>query len=545
MIIEANLMDDLKLTEKELLVLNYFIDNENQPTFEGELIESTFKTYPGKIATDLEGEISRVHTKLVCEKFIEIGILSESRKDSSNKKREKNYYFICSDLNAFKKIVQLILENLDIKSIIKRFGSTFFQSRIDNKLVIKVLYEKGGVLRRKLDISNWDFFEANEIYEDVLNKTIQISIPRSINSDESYNEYINKMADSDIVSFDIYVQRKLERLDSNEKISNPFYPLEFHLDFPILDFYDERGNEENIAEISALNKKLFDDYPNLKHNFSAISEHYKKWQEQNLVVPFLILIKTSPSALGDFINGDWTPSEHKLCQDNLIGPFENILEKLLFLTIGDLSAAGAYPENNFINNVYMRPEIIKLNGDKEDKLLACRYDYNLRELYFDTQFSVESYGKTGGKWRVIDRGHTYSPDVFNALDTFIQIKDYSILLNYLQNTEKPVSQILSNHLSTETKNLIKYCDLSKNIPKALEAKLKYEIMEALINEDWDGLLDFSFDEMSDHSKKEFYQHLKLIRSNDRSEQLVTFSRIALGQDILKDVINNCIDEADK
>lgn len=537
-------MDDLKLTEKELLVLNYFIDNDNKSRFDEKQIESNFKTYPGKIETDLKGKISRVHAKVICEKFIEIGILLENKDDSPKKKSEKNYYYISSDLSAFKMIVQLILKNIDIKSVIKIFGSMFFQSRIDTKLVIKVLSDKGGVLRRKLDISNWDDFEANKLYEDRLKIPILISIPLSKKSSESFDKYINEMPDSDIISFDIYMQRKLERLDS-KKISNPFYPLELYLNFPVLDFYNEKDLEEHIAEIIALNKKLFEDYPNLKHNFSAVSEHYAKWQKQNLIIPFLILIKTSPNALGEFLNGNWAPSEHNFCENDFVGPFENIMGKLLFLTIGDLSMAESYPENSFINNAYIRPEVVILNGDKENKLLACTYDHNLREIYFDTQFSVESYGKSSGKWKVIDRGHTYSPDILKRFNTFITMKDYPILLNYLQNTEKPVSQVISNHLSTETKNLIKYCDLSKNIPKALETKLKYEIMETLINEDWDELLDLSFDEISDHSKKELDIHLKRIKSNDGLEQLVTFSRIALGQSILKDVLKNYVEEVDK
>lgn len=538
-------MKDLKLAEKELIVLNYFIDNENKSIFNEKQIEYDFKTYPGRIETDLKGKVSRVHAKVVCEKFTKMGILSESKENISNKKSEKVYYSISSNLNAFKKIIQLILENLNGESVVKRLGCTFFQSRIDNKLVIKVLSEKRIFLGRKLDISCWSDSEANEIYDDRLNIPININVTLSKNSGEYAYENINEMQDSDIVSFDIYMQRKLERLDSKEKISNPFYPLELYMNFPVLDFYDGRGIEEHIAEIRALNKKLFEDYPNIEPNFSAISEHYSKWQEQNLIIPFLILIKTSPSALGEFLNGNWIPNKHKLCDDFLVGPFENILGKMLFLTISDLSKTESYPENDSINNVYIRPKVIKLNGDEEDELLSCRYDHNLREMYFDTQFSINSYGESVNKWKSIDRGHTYSPDVFNALDTFIQMKNYSILINYLQNTEKPVSQILSNHLSIETKNLIKYCDLSKNIPKALQTKLKYEIMEALINEDWDELLDLSFDEISDHSKNEFDKHLKLIRSNDRLEQLVAFSRITLGQDILKDIIDNCVAEADK
>lgn len=537
-------MDDLKLTEKELLVLNYFIDNENKSSFSKELIEFTFKTYPGKIETDLKGKISRVHAKIVCDKFIEMNILSESRDSTSKKRKEKNYYSICSDLNAFRKIVQLILKNVDLQLAIKIFGSVFFQSRINNKLVIKVLSEKRCPLRRRIDISNWEDFEANKLYENRLKIPIQINISLNKKTSESFEDFINKIPDSDIVSFDIYMQRKLERFGSN-KISNQFYPLELGINLPVLDFYNGKGLEAHILEIEALNKTLFEKYPALKYNFSAISEHYAKWQEQNLIIPFLTFIKMSPNALGEFLCGKWTPEEHNFCDDYSVGPFENIMVKLLFLAIGDISMARSYPENNFINNVYIRPEVIKLNEDKEDKLLACRYDHNLRILYFDTHFSVESYGKSRGKWSVIDRGHTYSPDTFEQFDNFITMKDYPILLNYLQNIEKPISQILFNYLSIETKNLINCWGTSNNIPNALEAKLKYEMMEALINENWSELLEFNSGDISNHTLKKLREHLKLMEHDGGLDQVIAFSRIELGKLILKDVLKNYVLEADR
>ncbi|MDW7727337.1 MAG: hypothetical protein SCH70_09590 [Candidatus Methanoperedens sp.] len=485
-------MKDWKLAEKELMILNYFIDCENELIDAEKQINSNFKTYPGKIEKDLEGKISRVHAKVICEKFIEMGILSESRDDRYKKKGEKIYYSISSDLTTFKKIVQLILENVDINSAIKRFGCVFFQSRIDNKLVKNVLIKKGGVLRRKIDISNWEDSEANKLYKDRLKIPIQIDFKINENYDKSIDEYLKEMPDSDIISFEIYIQRKFERLDSKEKITNQFYPYELYLDFPILDLNDGRSTEEHIVEIEALNKKIFEDFPNLKNSFSAISEHYNKWQENNLILPILILIKTSPNALGEFLNGDWAPRDDKFIQDYLIGPYESILEKLLFLTIGDLSTVRSYPKNDMINRISIRPRVLKLNGDEDEELLECTYDGDLRTIYFDTGFLISP--NNPGNWKVVDRGHSYSPDILKQLNNIIQhISDFSVILNYLKDSKKPVSIILSKYLSLETKNIIKYCDFSEKIPTNLQIKLKYEIMEALVNEGWNELLTFDFE----------------------------------------------------
>ena len=545
-------MEDYKLAEKELLVLNYFIDNENKSISDEKQIESHFKTYPGKIENDLEGKISRVHAKVICEKFIDLGILSESGVDTSKKKGDKIYYSISSDLDSFKKIVKLILEKLDIKSAVKRFGCEFFQSRIDNKLVKKVLIKKGDVLIRKIDISNWEDSEANKLFEDRLKIPIQIDFNRNENSSKSIEEYLNEMPDSDIISFDIYMQRKLERLDSKEKITNQFYPYELDLNLPILDFYDGRSKVEYIVDIEASNKELFENFPSLRHCFSAISEHYNKWQENNLILPILILIKTSPSALGEFLNGDWTPREKTLCEDILIGPYEGILERLLFLTIGDLSTSRTYPENKFINLVRVRPQVKKLNGDEDEELLEFIYNDDLRSIYFDTKFSLFSSEESVNNWTIIGRGHTYSRDILSELiDIVNDIKDFSVILNYLKNSEKPVSRVVYKYLSEETKNLIKYYDISDNVPPTCEIKLGCEFMELLFNEDWIELLDFGLYELSDISKKELNQFLKIIKSEHESKSLFAFPRIKLGHVIFKDVFKNafvfenCMDEVDK
>ena len=200
-------MEDFKLTEKELLVLNYFIDNESKVILERNPIEEHFYVYPGKIETELGSKISRVYAKEVCEKYATMGILLKSGTDPSKKESEKSYYFMNHDLIAFKKVVRLILVNLDKEMAVERLGSAYFQSKIDEKLVKKVLFERGVVLARKLEISNWEELEAKKLFNE---------FPRTISI--SMGESIDKLPDSDIISFDVYMQRKLERLDSEEKI---------------------------------------------------------------------------------------------------------------------------------------------------------------------------------------------------------------------------------------------------------------------------------------------------------------------------------------
>ncbi|MCX9011699.1 MAG: hypothetical protein OIN66_11335 [Candidatus Methanoperedens sp.] len=526
-------MDDYKLTEKELLVLNYFIDNESKVILERNPIEEHFNVYPGKIETELGGKISRVYAKEVCEKYTTMGILSKSGTDSSKKESEKSYYFMNYDLIAFKQVVRLILENLEKKTAVERFGRAYFQSKIDEKTVKKVLFERGVVLRRKLEISNWEELEAKKLFND---------IPRTINI--LMGESIDNLPDSDIRSFDVYMQRKLERLDSEEKIINQFYPFEIYIDLPVLDLYDGRTVEGYVEKIEVLNEKLFESCPSLKKCLSGIEEHYNIWQEKNLITPILILIKISPSALGEFLYGNWTFEEKTPCEDVLTGHFEKIMEKLLFLTISDLALTGSYPKNDLINDAHIRPIVTKITGKEKEELLSCTYDGHSKIIYFDKRFLItssidnkepEKLGLT-----IVDRGHTYSPDILRKYNDFVEnIKNFSEILNYLKNREKPISRILYKHFSILAKNLLTYCNPLENIPLALEKKLKYEIFEALTKEDWNELLFIAAEELSDLSKKELEQHLKLIDTSKPKFDLANIHfRIKISQTILKDVFRN-------
>ncbi len=522
-------MDDFKLTEKELQVLNYFIDNESRVILERNPIEEHFNAYPGKIETELEGKISRVYAKEICEKYNTIGILSKSGTDSSKKESEKSYYFLLNDLMAFKKVVRLVLENLDTKSAVKRFGYAYFQSKIDEKLVKKVLFERGVVLRKKLDISSWKELEAKKLFKE---------IPRTINI--SMRENIDDLPDSDIRSFDMYMQRKLERLDSKEKIVSQFYPFEIDLNLPVLDVYSGRIDEGYVGKLEVLNKKLFESCPSLKMCLSGIEEHYGRWQEEHLIKPVLILITASPSALGEFLYGDWTLRENEFCEDYLTGSFEKIMEKLLFLTISDLALTGSYPKNDLINDAEIRPTVKKLTGEKEEVLLSFTYRHS-KIIYFDTHFLIEPYiSNKESEMRlsvtIIGRGHTYSSEILREFNNFVQsIKNFSEIVNYLKDKEKSVSRILCNYFSSASKNLLKYCNLSDNIPIAFEKQLKYEMFEALIKENWN---EFNPEELSDPSKKELEKHLKLIDISKPEDFTNTQFRIKAGQTILQDVFRN-------
>jgi hypothetical protein len=266
-----------------------------------------------------------------------------------------------------------------------------------------------------------------------------------------------------------------------------------------------------------------------------------------LVTPILLLIKSSPSALGEFVCGKWELGENKLCEGILTGSFEPVMKKLLFLAIGDLGSSGLYPKNELIDETTIFSKIRKVDGTEENELMSVTFN-KYKEMYFTRSFSVGSlYGDNNAPKRspfsYYDQGITYQDDILKRLlDISESIADFPKILAYLKNTEKPVCKILYNHFNPEIKNLTKYINLESEIPESLELMLKNSIRDVLLEENWSELLFIGYDELSETSKEKLTSYLKILQNNKSKETdfSVIWSRIDLGRYILKDVFGKAL-----
>jgi len=571
------------LNEKEFLVLNYFIKNESRLSKDKDRIQKHFYTYPGKIEKELNGEISRVHAKEVCEKFRKMLILSLEEKTVSRKASGKKYYTINPDFEAFKKIIRLILDNANTDKVVEIFANHYIQSYIDRDLITKVLFENGVIFPRKLDISSWEKTEAKELFDDILkNKWVKLDIPHNeiLRSGKSIKEYVKEMPDSDLISFELYMKRKIKEIYHNEETlsqmisfmggsqrdlelvyagrsnlnqtisdlegskKNQFYPVELTIDFPFLNISEESSFEEYIDEVEELNKQLFDKFQSLRKCYSAIKDHYIKWQEDYVIIPLLLLITASPRALDEFLNGNWKIDQFNLCENSSLGSFEPIIENLLFLTLGDLTSTYWYPKNSIINSFNIHPLIETIDGDKRSELLSLGIEGETKIIYFDRQYSITitPEGKTIAKSRVFsDRGITYSNRIIKNINGFVEkISNYSEIIEYLKDIERPVSRILANNFSSFCKNLLKYYDNSKEIPYYLEYMIKNEIRRTLLSEDWSELLLIGFGELSEDSRKKLDIHITIIKDPISKPDSILYSRIQTGKAILQDVFDKAL-----
>ncbi|UGV41412.1 hypothetical protein J7W08_03695 [Methanococcoides orientis] len=538
------------ITEKDLLVIDYFIMKESDVLGSENATESHFYSYPAKIEKDLEGTISRVHAKEVCNKYEKMGIFSFEMRKPPRQKNETKYFYLNSDLKSFKKIIRIVLDNSDIKNTVRIFGYDYIQSRINEDLIRKTLNEKDAIPEKVFDLFSWEESEASLLFKDYLNsRTIytDFSIEKLIKAGKTYPEIVAEMTDGDIDSFSIYVQRKIERIDSEKGLKiNQFYPVQIMLKMPVLDF-DNNNINESITKIESLNEDVFKKYPSLKTCHSALKTYYNKWQQNCLITPILLLIKSSPSALGEFLCEKWELGDSKPYEHILTGTFDPVMEKLLFLTIGDLASSGSYPKNELIDETIIFSNVTKVDGTEKNELMSVIFN-KYKEMYFTRSFSVESlFGDDNAPKRssfsFYDQGITYQFDILKQLLEILEsITDFPKMLEYLKDTEKPVCKILHNHFSPETKNLVKYIDTESEIPKYLEITLKNDLRNVLLKENWSELLYIGFDELSEISKEKFKDYLDILKRDraNRSDHFILFFRIELAKHILKDVFGEAL-----
>jgi hypothetical protein len=521
---EIIVMHTYKLTEKELLIIDHFVENESKQLDIGQN-EGHFFSYPAQIERELNGKISRVHAKEICKKYEEMEILTFEKRRPPRQKDDTKYFFIKPGLETFSKIVRVYLENFDIKLVFKKFSQKYFKVNINEELLEHIFSKKLVVFPRFLDISKWEASEAQALLE-AYHHTHTFSFNnlhyRLLKENKTVDDLLAELPDSDIRSFELYMKRKLERMDLQKEPESQFYPIKIKINFPYI-ASSKDNKKSNLEYLSNFNKETFEKYPVLKTAWSAFEDHYNRWQRESLSLPLLSLLNSSPSVLGEFLYGEWKLSENSICEGNLTGSFESEMRNYVFLALKDLTSLGDdnYPEIDCVYSVNIRPDVQLLDGKERQELLS----YNTRDykvIYFD--FSMTFTSRDEGFKRLgvtfYDRGISYSRDVLMRLNSLIDsIKNFEALIDFLKDVNNPISTVLSNHLSYELKNYLKYCDPSK-VPSRLKTLLSEELKHAFVREDWAEVVYNGFKSLPQSSQLELknYSELyfELVRNGETS-----------------------------
>ena len=342
------------MTPQERNVLRHFLWNEG------------YSAYPAKIERDLRNRVTRTWAGKICRDFSELGILGYRLKKPRRQKNNTEHYFLKKSLDAFLKIAEMCLLSGNHEDARMFFNSPYAQKRIDSALIKDVLHRKEVEIRRAMGLDEWREGEARELYKEFIER----------NKDE--------MPESILVGFDEYMRRRKDP-------KGPFsFPPMICLRLPVLP--DDTSEETRRRIVEGMNKEAFAEYEGLGFNWSGVEGHYEVWQEEKLVLPFLVLIQISPSALGEFLFGEYKaydpqPEGYYSFSTDGTEMIRHVMFGLIFRAIVDLSNERNIPTDSIVSDVQVRPHYSVHGGDGREWLLAV-FMKDERIIYIDAGFST-------------------------------------------------------------------------------------------------------------------------------------------------------------
>ncbi|MGI0014603.1 MAG: hypothetical protein ACREBU_14350 [Nitrososphaera sp.] len=135
--------------------------------------------------------------------------------------------------------------------------------------------------------------------------------------------------------------------------------------------------ESMIDRVILLEKPLSRDQKQLFKE--AITKHYSKVEERNLILPILALIKISPSALFHFLS-NWKPYKQamELFHSGSMGfeMIEHVIFRLVWATINDLSTIRNVPTGGDVQAAY----VCGGNWSSQEPYPLLRLDWNTQEI---------------------------------------------------------------------------------------------------------------------------------------------------------------------
>jgi len=555
-----------KLTEKEWEVLKFFIKKESeaietyrrsQRSGPSESLRS-FCSYPEDLIRKGLISVSKPKIGDACKKLHKEGIL-EGKDNKAKNNRKTKFYFLKSDIETIKTLVRLITKKSP-KEAIEILSYRYFSYYIDESLVREILSKKSVSISRSIPLIEWERDEAQQLLyiltkEDYAPEETQIKfddfLKEGIIKYEEENkkredEYLNHLSklfqqffeDLDNPSFDAkkyyYSKDYLLFQNFSYKEVSSFYRkdisefLTFPLNFP---FYvklpilkDSVPLEERIEAIRKANNPLFFDErsdlkdltnEDIKLIFSGFNAHYSAFEYEKLVLPILALIWCSPSALYEFLCGEWEGFEMHFTIDGRCEE-SGFITKLLHTATKDILANLDIPGNTIIDSVSSkkfppcrssyRDKICMIPGpegyrlyeqlrdiekkywdskpyDEIEKFLNSSLRIKLKhlwELFIDVGFSVVSGSSESS--RIIESVNMdVNFDVLPRLFTVNDINDAQGLISKLQQKDCPLYCYILSLFSNKVKNVVLVYDTREQPSIQLQQMIVEELNSMLLD----------------------------------------------------------------
>lgn len=452
-----------------------------------------------------------------CRKFVDLGIFERIEGRRTEKKfQETVQYFLKSDYESFKTVLLFMMQNCDVYERVEILSHPYFRKNITEDLVRMRLFEMQVSIISRIDIFDWAPSEIPKILAIFDGKRegfftdFEIEVRNEIHERETDRLYQDYEASDWVFSFPCIMMGGYEI---------PIFPEGMTLEEKLQRIRKLHPSYETVDE--NLNEAI-SGYPSvLNYQFNII-------EQEQLILPLLGLIQSSPTALAVFILAKW--ESFKLPHGTFHkkdASFNNpLFIHLISIAISDLARTLKIPGNKNVDSFELR-EISKqlsLNGEycQEDALLRIGLTRGY-DIYYDMGYSTRDRKYPPSLFPIIEE-KTPDPKKFwvkikvKQISPFFirktEIKDIGSLLTLLKAKNK-VSDHIRGKLSNRMQNLLLRYENSEPTV-AFSTFLIEEINRALLREDFfDGKV-FSEVTISPKTREAIDGYYRLLEYDDNS-----------------------------
>lgn len=448
-----------------------------------------------------------------CRKFVDLGIFERIEGKRTEKKfQETTQYFLKSDYESFKIVLLFLMQNCDAYERVEMLSHPYFRKKITEDLVRTRLFEMHVSIISRIDIFDWAPDEIPIVLSifDREKKGIEGKFEREVR--------------------DAIRQYETDQLFINDEASDWVFPFFGQYHIPV--FPEGMSIDEKLKIVITLHpsydaaSKCFN---RVITQFPDVFDYqFKTVEQEELILPLLGLIQSSPAALAEFILGKWESFKfshglfHKKDES-----FENpLFMRLISIAISDMASTLKIPGNKNVDSFELRKisNHHSINGEycQEDALLRIGLTREY-DIYYDMGYSTRDRKYPHPIFPIIE-DKTPDPKKFwvkikvkQVSPFFIRrpdIKDVTLLLTLLR-ASSHLSDHIRGKLSNRMQNLLLRYD--NNEPGIAFTKfLIEEINRALLREDFYDPKAFSNIKLSENTKESIDGYLRVIEFDDDS-----------------------------
>lgn len=523
---------EYKLTEKQRVVLRYFIENESFYIDRSETLlykdtnptckdgKKHFLAYQTKVHKDLESNsdtVSKDWAGKVCKHFYQKEILDYKEIRPRGQKNKTEYYFLRHNIEAFKTVIKMLVVNYEYETRQQLFTLSYFQINLTEPFIKNILNEKKVEMTRLLDIWDWEPSEARILF----------------------NEFSAKKD----LSFKEYILRTFRNKYCYNRTDNHFSPC-IGLRLPVL---LEDTNHEYLKLVKQFNQETFNDNSLLNHKISGIADHYNRFQKNKWIIPLLSLMQASPKALEEFVYGDWKIKDSYSCVFSREGSsrFEYPFFRILFSAISDIALAPNIKNNNILFVDFRSPS--RKGSDKSNWLLQIGIQSGMT-VDFDGGFSKENEfmeSENKGKITCSDERYywtktwvDYSTHYYSLKS--IEIIDFELLIQKLVSKRDVLCKFLFDRLPNYMKNILLCYDSSFDLPDGFKNDLLFEMNEILFGYNAKNEIEYNPLHLTKYTLSEIAKLEEMKITNNYSKENIINKIFKVNRLVMEDSFENVI-----